>query len=455
MDAQPKNKVVVIGAGVAGLSAAYYLRKRGVDVEIFERTAHAGGAVRTVLKEERYLLEQGPNAFLASAEPIAMLARELSINPQIVGSDALSRRRYIRARGSMHELPMGPGSFLKSRLLSFRGKLRMFAELMVKTKSAGSESLAQFVARRAGREVLDSLVDPFVSGVWAGDAAQLEVESVCPKLVDIERECGSVLRGMKKLAGGSQKRGLFSFRWGMGTLTARLEEEMKNRLHLETSVRSVERGRGGGFKIRLDGKTLPVEADAVVVAAPAPVAAIMLAELDPDIATPLGAVPYAPLAVVHTAFAEKDIPVPLDGFGVLISRSEKIRLLGSIWSSAIFPSRCPKGEALLTNFIGGATDPGLVDLSDDEITAEVLSGLESTMGIRAKPRRVFVKRTGQSIPQYTVGHGRRLKMIEERLLGLPGIFLTGSYFNGVSVSDTIAHARAEVDRVSAYLKAKR
>lgn len=450
-EAQAARRVAVIGAGIAGLAAAHCLRRRGVDVDILERARHAGGAVRSVLKEDRYLLELGPNAFLASAEPMLKLARELSIDPQIVGTPGTSSRRFIRARGRMHELPTGPLAFLTSGLLSPWGKLRLLAEVGVRSRSEGEETLAGFVTRRAGREVLENIVDPFVSGVWAGDPKRLEAKSVLPKLVEVERECGSVLRGMKRLSGDVPKRGLLSFRWGMGTMTARLEEEMKSRLRLGHPAASIERTKGGLFRVRAEGRP-SAEFDAVIVAAPAPAAAAILAELDPEMATPLAAISYAPVAVVHTAFAERDLPGPIEGFGVLIARGEGIRLLGSIWSSSIFPGRCPKGEALLTNFIGGATDPEAADLSDEEISAEVLAGLKEAMAITAKPLRTFVKRVGQAIPQYTVGHGGRIRRIRERIEGLPGVFLTGSYMDGVSVSDTIAHARAEADRALAYLK---
>lgn len=449
---QKKNKVVVIGAGIAGLATAYYLKKRGLDVEIVEKEQHAGGAVRTLLREERYLIELGPNAFLASADPINGLTRELSIDRQVVGSESVSRKRYIQRGGRLHDLPMGPGAFLLSKLISFKGKLRLFAEPWVRSRSGREETLADFVIRRGGREILEALVDPFVSGVWAGDARQMEVESVLPQLVEAERKYGSVIRGMGKLAGGAKKRGLFSFRWGMGTLTARIEEEFKNRLYLKTAVEGIDRQQNGRFKVRLEGKILPLEADAVVIATTAPAAAKLLMPLDHGIFEPLSSIPYAPLAVVHMAFNESDVPHSLDGFGVLIPRKEGIRLLGSIWSSSLFPARCPKGEVLLTNFIGGATDPGILDLSDDEITAEVTRGLEALLKITAKPRFTFLKRWGQSIPQYTIGHRNRINLIKSHMERLPGIFLAGSYFTGVSVSDTIANARSEVNKIVAYMK---
>lgn len=452
MGGHTRNRVVVIGAGIAGLATAYYLRKQGAEVTILERDTTAGGAVRSIMREDKYLLELGPNAFLASADPITKLARELSIDSLIVGSEERSRNRYIYKKGKMHSLPMGPLAFLKSGLLSFSGKMRLFAEPLVRSKSVPSETLASFVTRRGGKDILNSLVDPFVSGVWAGDASELEVESVLPKLVEIERECGSVIKGMKKFSGGSTRRGLFSFRWGMGTLTARLEEELKNRMRLGLAAESVERKADETWKIKFSGWHSAIEADAIVIAAPAHAAAKLILPLDAKMFSYLSAISYASLAVVHTVFREKDISQKLDGFGVLIPRGENIRMLGSIWSSALFPGRCPKGEVLLTNFVGGASDPGLIDLSDEEIIGEVEKGLGKAMGISTKPTFTYLKRWSQAIPQYTVGHKDRLSAIRARLDGLLGLFLVGSYFAGVSVSDTIAHARGEVDRIAEYIR---
>lgn len=455
--AQRVGKVVVIGAGIAGLSAAHYLKKRGVDVEIIEREKFFGGAVRSALKDDRYLIELGPNAFLANAEPVTKLARDLSIEPLIVGSDELSKNRYIYRGGRLHKLPMNPFAFLGSRLISTAGKLRAMFEPFVRSKSKDDETLAQFVERRAGKEILEALVDPFASGVWAGDPRQLEMKSVLPKFVEIERECGSVMKGMKKLkregeTNTERKKGLYSFRWGLGTLTARLEEELRGKLKLGAAALSIEKGRDGGFKVRVEGQVLPILADAVVIATPAPQTAGILAALSSEIVEPLSSIPYSPLAVVHTAFKTTDIPKKLDGFGVLIPRGEGIRLLGSIWASAIFPGRCPKDEELLTNYIGGATDAGLIDLSDEDITKEVLDGLKKTMGITASPKFIYVKRVAQAIPQYNLGHAKNIGIIQNELEKIPGVFLTGSYFDGVSVSDTIANARSEVDRVFSYLK---
>lgn len=448
---QRTKKIAVVGAGIAGLASAYYLRKRGYDVEIFESSGSAGGAVRSQLKEEKYLVELGPNAFLASADPLLRLSRELSIEPLIVGSEDVSCKRYVHRHGRLHELPVKPGTFLKSGIMSAAGKARLFFEPFIKSKSPETESLADFVTRRAGREVLEALVDPFASGVWAGNPSELEMKSVLPKIVEVESEYGSVFKGMRKLSGEISKKGLLSFRWGLGTLTARLEEELSSRIRFKHPVAGIEPLASGRFKIRLEGNYVPMEACAVVIAAPAYVASKIFSGVDKDISSLLSAIPYVPLAVVHTAFKTADVPRKLDGFGVLVPRAERIRLLGSIWSSAMFDGRAPKGEALITNFIGGATDIGLIELSDDEIIEEVLRGLESVMGIKSSPKFVNIKRWANSIPQYTIGHGSRIEKIRSRIEKIPRVFLTGSYFNGVSVSDTIADARKMVDRLSAEM----
>ena len=403
------KKVVVIGAGIAGLSAAHYLRKHGIDVFVLEREKFVGGVMRTTLKEERYIIELGPNTFQAGSEPIVRLTNELSIAPLIVGSDALSRYRYVWSGGKMRRVPTSMPSSFTSNLASLAGKIKLFSKLLAQKQPSENEALENYIL---------------------------------PKIVVVESEFGKVF----------DKHGLLSFRWGMGTITARLEEELRSRVQVGTEATSIERRKDGGLKIYIENHVVPVEADAIIIATPSFFAARLLTNLAPQISESLASIPYSPIAVVHTSFGEKDVHKKLDGFGVLVSRHEGIRMIGSIWSSAIFPVRCPKGEILLTNFIGGPTDPLILELPDNEIIDEVLAGLNKVMGIYAKPRFVYLKRWLQAIPQNIMGHESKLEQIGLGLAKLPGVFITGSYFSGASVSDTIAHARSEVDRVVAHLK---
>ncbi len=441
---------MVIGGGIAGLTAAYNLKKAGVEVTLIERDSSVGGAIKTVLKHESYLLELGPNTFLSSSDKIFNLSQELSISRKLIANENASKKRYVFRKDSLEEVPVGPKAFLRSPILSFSGKVRTLMEPFVRSRSDGCESMAAFVKRRAGKELLETLVDPFVSGVYAGDPYQLEMKSVFPRLVEIERECGSIFKGMKKLKGQMGESNLLSYYWGMQTLPARIADLLGNAVRVHTNVEGVERLPDGRWTAYLDHSEA-LEADAVVIATHADEAARLLVNSSRDIFEPLMAIRYVSLAVVHTAHKRGDIPAAMDGFGFLIPRREKVRMLGTIWSSTLFPNRAPQGETLMTNFIGGATDPFAIDLDDHEIFTHISLGLEQTMGIRCEPRFCHITRINQAIPQYTVGHQERVEKISNCLKRMPGVFLTGSYFTGISVTDTIAHAERVANSVVARL----
>ncbi|MBI4211417.1 MAG: protoporphyrinogen oxidase [Deltaproteobacteria bacterium] len=445
-----RSKVIVIGAGMAGLAAAYFLKKCGLSVMVFERKAVAGGQVRTRLEEDRYLIELGPNSFLSSAEAVIKLARELSIDGQTIASQAASKQRYILHHKKLCPLPMGPKAFVSSRLFSLSGKARIFSECFVKSKTTGDESVASFIRRHFGNEALNHVVDPFVSGIYAGDVENLSAESIFPELVDMERAHGSLIRGfMKKRS--KTKHDLFSFRWGMGTLPARLEEVLRKDLYLNTTIESIERLPNGRLQVKVEAPRKCFDADAIVLATPAPVSARIMASLLPQAIPDLMAIPYAPIIVVHTAYKNQHLPKPLDGFGFLIPRKEGFKMLGSIWSSSLFIGRAPKDESLLTNYIGGATDQSALDMDDREILDHIQTGLETSLQITAAPVFTSLRRIQQAIPQYVIGHRERLNGIEREAEKAPGIFLTGNYFRGVSVSDTIEHARHTADKVLSHL----
>lgn len=442
---------IIIGGGIAGLSAAYYLQKKNVQITVLEREAAVGGAIKTVLKHDRYLLELGPNTFLGSSNSISELAHDIQIAHHLVQNETSAKKRFVYRETKLHEIPSGPGQFLKSKIISNRGKFRLLVEPFIRSKSYDGESLAAFVTRRAGKELLEALVDPFVSGVYAGDPFQLEIKSIFPKLVQIEEQHGSILKGMRELKGNLGKNSLQSFRWGMQTLPSSLHDLMGKNVRTNTTAEGIEAMPNGRWMVYTDSHGEGIDADALIMAAPAAETARLLMSHTPDIFSPLMGIPYVSLAIVHTVFRRSDVPIQIDGFGFLIPRREKIRLLGSIWSSSLFPNRAPNGEVLITSFIGGATDPYAVDLSDHDLISHVLSGLDQTMLIHAQPRFYHIKRISQAIPQYTIGHVSRLDVIDNCLKKIPGVFLAGSYFAGISVADTIAHSRKVAASVKSFL----
>lgn len=450
---EPTRRVAVIGAGIAGLSTAYYLGKYGFDVRMFEREEHAGGIIRSSWREDKYLLEHGPNTYFSSSEHLARLSRELSLDQAEIRT--ISRERFVYWNGALRPLPQGPATIAATKLLSALGKMRLLAEPLVRSRSPEGETLAQFTRRRAGREVLRVLVDPFVSGMWAGNPEELELRSVLPKLYELEKKYGSIVCAAAKERDPLSAYDMISYQWGMETLPARLEEVLKQKIKLGTSVDSVVRNEAGRLFVVAGNPRRRLEADAVVIATGPHSAATMLESMLPRAASALKEIRSCPLAVVHTAYKKSSFGVSPRGFGMLIPRAANVRLLGSIFSSSMFENRAPSDEVLLTNFIGGVHDPDVLALSDAEIITEVRKSLHLTMGVNAKPEYVKVTRLERAIPQYTVGHAGRVEEIEKDLSSFSGIFLTGNYLRGTSVSDTIGHTRRVADAVRVVLSRPR
>lgn len=460
----PKD-IVVIGAGIAGLTAAHTLKNAGYRVLILERSARAGGFIQSE-RHQDFLCETGPNTFLQSAKPLLSLASKLGIDSDLVQSAPEHNRRYLFKDGRLQELGMNPFKFLKSPLLSLRGKLRLFWEPFAKAPPEDKdESVADFVTRRVGAEILTTIVDPMVSGIIAGDTKQLSMAAAFPKVVAMERQHKSLFGAMRAMItkrkskdakNGKPKMGLLSFKDGMGTFSAALANSLKEDLWCDAHVEKVTRRADHQWEVQFghhDGNFVQ-EAAAVIIAAPAYTAAALLSPILPDIVTPLSAIPYAPITVIHLGYRNSDITNMKPGFGFLIPRSEKVRLLGSIWSSQIYPNRAPKDHLLMTLMYGGATDPEITEISDNDLVKQVHDDLKTTMGIDARANFVNICRHGRAIPQYTIGHLSRIDNIRTILKTQPGLFVTGNYLTGYSVSDSIQNATHAATEIAEYLTAR-
>lgn len=449
----PVRRVVVVGAGIAGLSVAYYLNKMGYDVRVYGRAKAVGGAIRTSWQEDSYLIELGPQPYFTSGEHLASLSRELSL-------DRLELRGTVQDRliywdGALRRVPTGPLSLIGTRLLTVAGRTRALVEPLVRSKSFEGETVADFVRRRAGQEVLDALINPLITSTWKGDPEQLEIKSCLPRAYDLEDRYGSVVRGLSRERGSLRAGEIMSYRWGMGTLSARLEEALRRKIRLGWAIESITLDQDGRLFVTAADPDRRSEADAVVIATGAQTAGKLIEKLAPASSGILGTMPYCPLVVVHMAFDRNAVRGAMRGCEVLVPRAAQIRLLGTVFTSETFSGRAPERKALLTNFIGGATDVQAMDLDDAEVIKEVRRGLYAVTGITAKPTFVKVVRLIRAIPQYTVGHLKSVYEIERELDKVPGVFITGNYFSGVSVSDTIGHARKTAEDVRAWLRRPR
>jgi len=436
---------VVIGGGISGLTCAYDLRSRGVPVLLLEATGRPGGVIQSV-RQDGFLFELGPQSVLSSDSLLTLTSR-LRLDDALLKADPRAPR-YVCLGGRLHLVPMAPPGLFSTSLLGFSSKMRLLSEPFRRTTPTESdESVADFVRRKFGSELLEHLVGPFVSGVYAGDPEKLSLRSAFPALHEFEKQYGSVIRGAMKSRPPKDKPRptLCDFREGLETLVTAMCDHLGDSLRTGVSVESIRRGKTNGsshFEIqaRSNGTVETIIADALVMATPARTAAHILTGLSVKCGEILKRIEYAAVAVVSTGYRREQVGHPLTGFGFLVPRKEGRRQLGTVWSSSLFPGRAPEGMVSLATFVGGATDPNLFELSDEQIAATVEAENTQILQISGVPVARRVDRWTHAIPQYNLGHADVLRRLREELARFPGLFLTGSYFDGPAVPACIDHA---------------
>ncbi|MGH9798945.1 MAG: protoporphyrinogen oxidase [Blastocatellia bacterium] len=444
---------IIIGAGLSGLVAAFRLKqlgrlkRLGRDGLLIESGARVGGVIHSI-EADGFLIEAGPNSFRGSHELLDLI-EELELTEELVTADPRAPA-YVYSGGELHAVPMTPSVLVKTKLLSTSAKLRLLREPFAKSQTdGGEESIASFVSRRLGSEVLEKLVAPFLSGVYAGDPERLSVQACFPKLAEFEAEAGSILFGALKTAWRKQEKPkrslrpyrLCSFRHGLEVLPQRLAKELGESLLTEARVTNIRQSPTGyDLTVEHHGESQNLSCASLIVAIPAFAAAELLESVAPEIAGLLAEIPYASLASVPLAYRVEQVARQLDGFGFLIPRSEKLRTLGSIWNSFLFAERAPAGWVLTNNFIGGATDAEAVKLSDAELIQTVHRDLSEVLGITGEPKPLPITRYQRAIPQYELGHAARVAKLEAALSNHCGLCLVGNYLRGVSLGDCVSQA---------------
>jgi oxygen-dependent protoporphyrinogen oxidase len=432
---------VVIGAGLSGLVRADLLARSNQEVRLLEETDRPGGVVRSE-RRDGFLLELGPNTVRPTPELWDMVCG-LGLENETLLADPRAPR-YVDFRGRLHAVPMSPWSFLSTGLLSLGGKLRILREPFVPPSYERQESVRDFFARRLGTEVAERLIEPFVSGIFAGDASRLSIAGCFPTLARWEREHGSLLQGAIADLRGPRKprapvRGLLSFRGGLETLPRALASRLGSILETGTRVEKILRS-GDVWTVRTSRGD--ISASSIVIATPAHRAARLIEDVSPSAAFVLDRIPHPPLAVLHLAWPAQALPSPLLGFGHLVAPQRERRILGAVYSSSLFPDRTPQGQTLVTVFLGGSRDPEAASLPDAELSAIAARDLRAVLGARVAPRLVGVTRYERALPQYDLSHESRMDLLEEAELGWPGLTLLGNYRGGVSVGDVVRNALA-------------
>ncbi|MDH5208622.1 MAG: protoporphyrinogen oxidase [Burkholderiaceae bacterium] len=454
------SDVLVIGAGLSGLVAAFRARKAGLSVTVLEARARPGGVIGSE-RRGGVLLERGPNSGLDTTPLINALLTDLGIADQRVDGSRESSRRYVVRGGRLVALPTSPGAFLGTPLFSTRAKLRLFAEPFIRKSPADAEeSIAQFVRRRLGSEFLDYAIEPFVAGIYAGDPEQLSVPAAFPRLHALEQRYGSLIKGAimgarerKKSADKAKNTAAsFSFREGMQTLTDALGRAVGG-IECDVRVGTIQPGADGMFTVTGEraGTSLVRRARAVIVATPAYAAADLVRAVAPEAAAALAAIPYPPVTVVGSAYRRTDIAHPLDGFGFLAPAKERPAVLGSLFSSTMFEGRAPADTVVLTTFVGGRRNPELATAGDENLASAVHGELVRLVGARAQPLWREITRWARAIPQYTMGHLGRIAAVEQAERVVPGLYFCANYRGGVSIGDCVKAGHAIAERVATRL----
>ncbi len=434
---------LVVGGGISGLVCAHALQKAGIEVLLVEASSRTGGVIHSVVRDG-FLLELGPQSFAGTAQ-LRTLCAELGTADQLLEAPPRAPR-YVLINGALQPLPMSPPAFFLSSVINGSTKWALLRDIFDKSVPPDTdESVAAFVRRKFSDQLLDRLVGPFVSGVYAGDPEKLSLRSAFPQLHKAEKAAGSIVRGMLRLTkskkGPRERPTLNTFRDGNETLVRALANSLGPAIYTQTCAASIYRQSDGSFHVSLEGGSNdPLVAQSVILATPTDVTGKLLAQVDSSVESLLASVEYAPVAVVSLGYRKNDVGHRLDGFGFLVPRSSGLRVLGAVWNSSLFPGRAPEGQVLLTTFVGGATDPFAAKLNSQELANLAHREIAPLLSIKNSPTFSNVTIWPRALPQYNLGHGERLAAISRNLARFPGLFLTGNYLCGPAIGSCVEQA---------------
>ncbi len=450
------KSVAIIGAGITGLTAAFYLKRQGVPVTVYEASGRVGGVIQSVRKDG-FLAEFGPNTILETSPKIAQLVRDAGLEARKLATDPKAEARYVVRYGRPIEMPGNPLGFFTTPLFTAKAKLAVLREPFIKPRRDGiEESIGQFVVRRFNQEFLDNAIDALVAGIYAGDPNQLSLPHAFPKLKALEDNYGSMIKGQifgardRKKSGevAKDRAAKFSFDEGLQVLPDTLAAQLGDSLKLNTPVMKLTQTANGWRVTTTPGET---EFGAVIYCG----TAYKLAELQLDVRAALPRSPtvtfseisYPPVGAVVLGFRREDVVHPACGFGMLIPKIEGFKILGTIFSSALFPNRAPAGHITLTSYIGGARYPELGLLPSEKLVDATMADLRVLLGVKAQPVFLHAKTWPQAIPQYNVGYGKYRDLLNEIERMSPNLFFAGHYRDGVSLGDSIVSGVNIAERV--------
>jgi len=474
------KRVVIVGAGITGLSAAFRLwelcnqKKKKVAVTLFDARDRLGGVIHTV-KREGFLIDSGPDNFV-TAKPWAMaLARRLGIESEIINTNEAHRSAMVVRNGKLMPIPegfllMAPTKLMPmvaTPLFSIPGKLRMAMEFFLPTRRTDEdESLASFVIRRFGQEALDRVVQPLISGIYTARPEKLSLRATMPRFLDLESQYGSVIKGMQSqgkkrrqrdnTTGSGARYGMFvTFKNGLETLIHALESHLGDvDFRLKTPVNGLEKSTNHDGFPAWEIKSQPepaLKVHGVIIAGPSTHAAKLLKTVDPTLSEQLSAVPYASSAVAHLAYKREQISHPLDAFGCVVPMTEKRNIIAASFSSVKYQGRAPSGFVLIRAFMGGALQPEIIQRDDNSLIDTACDDLNDLLGISTKPQFAVISRWPDSMAQYEVGHLERVATMRKRIATHQGLQVAGNGFEGVGIPDCVRAGEQAAEAIMADL----
>jgi len=447
--------VVVVGGGITGLSAAFWLKKAGVDVLLCESTDRVGGTISSH-PDHNFPFEQGPNSLLDNRELTRELLDDLDLLPEAVEAADVAQERRVFVQNQLRKA--SPSPLHLWRILGFAGLLRLIIEPFISVrKEEEEESIADFFDRRIGKRARTRLVDAFVGGIYAGDSRQLSMNACFPKIVEAVRKEGSLFKALKKKSAGQARVRTLSFLKGMGQWPRALQQRLEGHIQLSTKVVGIDSSEDSeGFRVKvLQGETETfISTRHILLCAPAHCSAQLLeGQWSKTDCAVLGGIPYCDVATAGVSWpTTHPCSLQTKAFGFLAPRFQGLRILGSVFASAIFPHLFPTDRTSVNVFLGGATDEEVLRLSDEEIMKVIQKDLFRVFGEEPPLTLHGIKRWNKGIPQLTIGHIKRMSVIQNALAKAPGIHLAGNFLMGVSLHDAVASSHAAVTAIINHLQ---
>ena len=452
-----KQDVIVIGGGISGLATAWYLAKSGLSVQVWEKSHHCGGKIKTD-NINGFQTEQAASMVMNFKPEVDNFFNETGLqslkSQRLLNSES---QRYLIQQGKLQALPMTIHKLFLSSLWSHSGKLKLLMEPFISKGSNPNESVSEFITRRFGSEFLEKAMEPFISGTLASDPDKACARYVIPRLTALERKYGSITAGIimhkilrKRTARNPES---FSFQQGMQTITQQLADDPELGLQANYQVEKIIRHntKNGQRHWEVQAQTpygdIQCKAHHVVIASPAENAAQLIEPLNHQLGDLLSSIEYAPLSVVHLGFEKSAIKHPLNSAGFLVPRQEKMSINGNLWMSSLFADKAPQNHVLLSSYLGGARHPEMIHLSEQESVDEVLKNIKPLLGIHSSPVMAKVNKHYQALPLYHGNYHQKLTAIEEQLKTLSGIHLEANYKGGVSIRDRIVSAKNTAENI--------